>query len=1157
MPVHRLIAHLVAGALATQVASAQGTVSAGVAETARASSQFVQPAPNDANAPLLRTAVVLDVHDVPLREALNEIARQMGGRLLYDEAVASLDVRVTLEGRMAAGDALRQAITHTGVKIFVPEKGKLVVLKLVGDKPAADSVRVRGTVVDSATREPIASVRVSVDGSNRQATTDERGNFILARVSSGSHVLSAHRLGYSPLRRTIVLEAGRDTSIVIVLRSAPNRLKEIVTTGAGDREKLEIGNSVVKINVDSIMATTPVATMSSLLAFRVPGLMTQRGSGAVGSPTRLRLRGTNSIESDNAPIIILDGIRITNDVKTAESNTLYAGVVGGAGSNDLSQRLDDIDPNSVASIEVLKGPAASTLYGSDAAAGVIIIRTKRGQAGPPRWTAYADHRILSQTKDYEFPVKQLGGPVSGGGYWDTNCNLYAQSMGQCVPADVDPVGFNMLQDPRFTPQATGYTQSMGMNVTGGNEGLQYYLGGTYLRQLGTAKLPEVNQTWIEAGRGGKPLPEEIIRPNARRNASVNSRITGTFMGHSNFALGASFISQYQRVGNDGMSALLGSSAIRMPNDTSPVDGWASWYGQRTEHVKHVIGNATINLQPQWWGGDVVSGNVTYGWDYSMNDDRYEAPRNSCAPLCQGTNDQGYLGYINAGRRSNSSQSLNLGTTVNLPVTSWLSSHSRLGANYQKNKTYSLYGNNSNLGVGRGLYTARGTDFISELGDERATAGWYFEEQLNLRQDRLFVTGGLRQDAGSAFGDAIAQPVYSKWNVSWVASEEPFFRPLRQYVSLFRVRFATGSAGIMPASTARLRTYAMQGNFVLDNGSPTGDFAELASPGNPNLRAERSQEYEGGFDIDLFDQRVAFDATWFRKFTRDAIYRGPVAGSVGPSVTRAFRANVGDVYNKGFELGSTVRVLDNNAVSYVVRGSLSSSTNELTRLAPGIVSFISLSASGDLYTGNETRVVENYPLFGRWAYPITGWADENQNDIIDPWEVHVGDSLSYVGPNSPKYVASLNNHLGFLGNRLTVDANFAYSGGMTQFNSARRSIAQRLSVNQGLDNFEDQACIMATYSVGNRHATDWCFMETVKVLRFQDLSVGYMLPTSLVKSMHVRSASVHLTANNIAHWSNYHGIDPGINTTPVNGNAVVAGAAFPAPREYGIRVQVQF
>jgi hypothetical protein len=140
----------------------------------------------------------------------------------------------------------------------------------------------------------------------------------------------------------------------------------------------------------------------------------------------------------------------------------------------------------------------------------------------------------------------------------------------------------------------------------------------------------------------------------------------------------------------------------------------------------------------------------------------------------------------------------------------------------------------------------------------------------------------------------------------------------------------------------------------------------------------------------------------------------------------------------------------------------------------------------------------------------------------------------------------------------LNANFAYTGGQTQYNALRKSIAQNTSIAAGLDgNLKEQACIVASVMQGQRRATDWCFMETVKSLRFQDLAITYEVQPSIARLFHANSASISLTGSNIYLWTNFKGRDPGYNTTPVSGNAVVAGPAFAAPREWGLRVRLGF
>lgn len=1109
---------------------------------------------------LLRQLITLDLTNATVGEALREVSRQLGGRLMFDEGANAIATRVEIqESEIAVGQALQRILAGTELQVSSTNRGGVLLIKQ--PQPAVapvDTVNVRGRVVDSSSGEPVTEVVITIDSRREHVVTDKSGNFLLSRLPAGEWALTFRRIGYNTKSVALDLTAGRDTSITVSLTSQPIRLAEIVSTATGDRRKLEIGHSTAGIgNVDSVMQVTPVSSVSQLIKNRVPGLLATTSSGAVGAPTRLRIRGISSIESNNEPVIVVDGIVISNSAATSITHTLNAGVHGGtnqSGANDLSMRLDDLDPNMIESVEVMKGPAASTMYGAEAANGVIIIKTKRGRVGPPSWSFYSDYRTLAQVKDYEYPVRIVGTTMKGGNSsMLLDCRISAQYLGNCRPTD-EVVGFNMLRDPLFTPQARGFTKSFGATVSGGTEGLQYFIGGTSTDQLGTAKMPEVNRTWIERARGGQKIKEELLRPNALRKNSMNARITGRIGSTASVALGANFISQTQRVGANGMAGLV--AAPRAQSDTTPVvSGWQSWYGKREQDIKHIIGNASGTWHPTWLNNAFFV-NATYGWDFSLRDDEYYAPKGSCHPLCAGTTDQGVLGYINTGRRTDFTQSLNLNTSFNYPLTSWLSTSTRFGGNFRRFQYYDLYGSATDLQVGVKLYAATGTKQVSNLGDTRTTAGWYLEEQLNFRQDRLFATVGLRQDAGSSIGET-EKPIFVKWNVSWLASEEKFF-PLRDQIDLFRVRFATGSAGVLPTTTARNRTYVMANNFVMEDGSANGFFAELGSPGDPELRAEHSREYEGGLDIELFERRLSFDLTWYKKFTKDAIDRGPVAGSVGASRLRPLLGNLGDVENQGYEFGSMLRVLDTDKISFDLSGHLASRRNKLVRLAEGNVSFISLNASGDLYTGNETRKVEGYPLFGRWAYPILGWADRDGDGMIDPLEVMVGDSLEFVGPSEPRYNAYVGSQIGLLNRQLMIAANFAYSGGQVQFNQLRKNMQQYAPAQQGMNaDLRAQACVVAGYAQGTRRATDWCYMETVKLWRLQDLSIRYILPSTLVRHIGASSGVLSLSTTNLKHWSNYQGRDPDVNTAPVTGNAILGGEAFGAPREYGIRLQLNF
>ncbi len=1121
----------------------------------------VQPhtAPSTAAAAerIMERSLSVNVSNVPLIDAARSVAKAANMKLTHTDDLGRVTSRVSLKKtNVTLKDAFSALLSGTEFQARIIPPNEVVITRRAKDAESQDSAVIRVLVVDSVSQQPVPSVMVEITGTNKRVLTDAKGLAVLNNLAPGEYRINARRLGYSTMSRTVTLGVGETIAVNFSLKVAANTLNEVITTGSGERTKLEVGTSIATIDAAKVMEETPVATLSELLATRVPGMGSLSSSGAVGSPKRFRIRGNSSIEALNEPLFILDGVRISNSVTTAQANSLFSGVVGSAGQNDFSQRLDDIDPNMIESIEVLKGPTASTLYGSEAANGVVIIKTKRGKAGPTRWSLYADHRELVQSKDYAFGIQQIGYPLAGGAGLSPACTLASMSSGGCIPIEGEFVGFNMLDDERFTPIGRGYTQSFGATASGGNDKLRFSLSATHLNQLGNAKLPNVNSKWIEDSRGGQKLSEEIKRPNARNNTSGSARIDGSLIGSSDFALSTTFSQSYMRAGNQGMTAIVGE--VRQPTDTTPVTGWTDWNGTRTQDVKKINGSGVINMRPTW--RDVLfTGSATYGWDFNLNDDVWYIPRGSCTPLCTSTTDNGVKGFVNAGRRTDFIQTFRLVGGGIKQVMPWMKADIRVGMDFSKTNYWWLYGSAADLRLGQKFYAANGTKNIQDIGDARATAGYFFEPTVSFR-DRLYFTMGLRADAGSALGDEVA-PKYPKYNVSWVLSEESFFpESWANVIDMFRLRAAYGKAGVLPTSNARIRTYSASTGFVLESdngGSANGSYAQLTGPGNLWVRPELSGEYEGGFEIQFLEQRFGLDVTYFRKLTNDAIHGSPLAGSVGAGVTYTNKLNVGNVVNKGFEIQGNARLVDRDVVSYNVNGYVAQAKNKLTKMDYDLVSHSALNASGDVYTGNSTRVVNGYPLFGRWAYPILGYADANGNGFIDPNEVRVGDSLVYLGAPTPRFTAGVNHSLGFFRNLIMVNANFSYINGMSQFNTLRKDNLSRLAPSQGLGSLGDQACLVAASATGERRATDVCFYESTNTLRLENLAVSYQLSPTLAKKVRASSARIALNANNVFVWTNFNGRDPNVNSQPVNLNSAEAGSVFAAPREIGFRVSLTY
>ena len=220
--------------------------------------------------------------------------------------------------------------------------------------------------------------------------TSDCGRFTLKAVPLGKQVLSARLFGYHPIDRTVTVVDSIRSMVNIVMVPVPTVLSGVVTTATGLQRKIEVGNDITSINVDSIRQVAPITSVTDLLETRVPGLTVLHSSGVPGDPSRLRLRGVGSPTLNNDPIVVIDGIRVYASQSDTRNNNLAPALTGGSGAVHgyaAPSPLDQIDPSSIETIEVFKGPSASALYGSDAANGVIIITTKSGRAGPVHWSS--------------------------------------------------------------------------------------------------------------------------------------------------------------------------------------------------------------------------------------------------------------------------------------------------------------------------------------------------------------------------------------------------------------------------------------------------------------------------------------------------------------------------------------------------------------------------------------------------------------------------------------------------------------------------------------------------------------------------------------------------------------------------------------------------
>ncbi len=741
----------------------------------------------------------------------------------------------------------------------------------------AQTGSVSGVVNDSLTGQPVGDAVIRAGGTSLSSRTNIRGQFTLAAVTGTTVNLIVTRIGYQPVTRSATVGA---TNVSIQLTKTVLRLDELVVTGqAGDTEIRALGNVVGVLDMAAAQLITPSKGVQEALSVAVPGLQVQRASGQLGSGGVTRIRGVSSLSLSSEPIIFIDGIRADN---TAGSNS-----IGFAGGGDTPSRINDIDPNDIESIQVLKGPSAATLYGTEASNGVIQIITKRGTAGRPTWSTElraGANWLPSPEKLYEgIYYKDNDGVVQ-------HLNLIENDIAR---------GFG-------SPFSTGKPVGGTVSVQGGTEAIRYFFSGSYDRDEGIVSynwLNKLNGTANLSYFSGEKLDVDLsmgyTRSKARAASATQPMTTYLIWGcPSNSCI-------FPGLGpdDDGRGYLAGVT----PEAFEEIEG--------LDNVDRSRLGLTFTHRPKGW----LNHRFTLGGDFTNNASSLYFPRGSHAALGvpQGakvvSNDRS--AFVTA----------DYSATVTASLGASLGSQSSAGVQYYQKHFTQISGQGEGFPI-RGVNTVSGGGTRQgfenpDFNLESKTVGVYVQEQLSWK-DRFFLTGAVRGDDNSAFGVNYDFVVYPKVSASWVFSDEPFF-PQSPLLSALKLRGAWGKAGQQPNAFAAVQTY---GPSVGSGGTPT---VTPLNVGNADLKPEVTREIETGFDASLLSNRVSVELTYYNKVTKDGIFSALSSPSSGFPGNQFI--NIGEFTNRGFELALGGSLINRNELRANVRGTLATNKNEINVL----------------------------------------------------------------------------------------------------------------------------------------------------------------------------------------------------------------------------------
>ncbi len=956
----------------------------------------------------------------------------------------------------------------------------------------AQETRITGRVTDANDNRPIPTVAIQVTGTTIGQNTTDSGAFNL-RVPADAKTFIVRRIGY--LAQTITITPGKTEYTISLQRDVLHLEAQVVTGVATSVASANAANAVSVVSTQEVNEV-PSPTIENSLEGKVPGAVIESNNGgAPGGGIQIQVRGITSINGNAEPLYVVDGVIVNNQTIDAGENAINksgggqtqtgATCTGCPSTEDNGvNRIADINPDDIASIEILKGASASAIYGSKASAGVIVITTKRGTTGKPRWdvSGLVGHYQLAN----EYPVRQFP-TLASAQAWYAN-DLKGGATGTALATDNAFIASIYAPGQDYQRQLFGNTAASyqtNIDVSGTSGGTQYYVSGLSKYDNGAQLNTFYNKQ------------------------SLNMTVTQTFTQNLSVTAGGNYIhddTQRGITGNDNIgispyNVFSYTPQIEAFNHPGPDGAWPlNYFGTANPIADAVdintpqlesrfIAHGSINWTP--WSTAHQSLQLTGigGADLSSFSANFYAP-----PTLQVEYEEpdGQPGASESNNATVDYMDYSLNGTYHNTILSWLDATTAIG--YERDRRslnnpvvtgYDLLSGVNSPEAGTVL-----NSFYSQ--SEQLDQEFYVQEQLLALDSRLAVTGGVTGERSTADGDISKFYYYPHYAASYRL-------PLPQALSFmdnFKLRAAYGQAGNLPLYGQKYTPYNAQ---LLDGANGVQLPTTL---GEANIKPESSTETELGFDATMLKSRAQFTFTVYQKRLTNLILQASVAPSYGYSQTYV---NGGEFTNQGLEmqfLSTPIEMRNgftwNNTVSFARNYSVVNATP--------VPAF---------FAGNSFGFGSDFVAQGRAL-----------TDIVDPNIVNPNGQYLQVGDFANGYLISMSNEFTWHSFRLYGMFDWSRGGNTVNLTDLYFDTSTPLG---SLSAVSDSAASQKRLALLGAGAEP--YVETASFFKVRELSLSYTLPSRLVGSVftgRISSARLSLNAYNLFAIFNYHGLDPEVS-----------------------------
>ncbi len=992
---------------------------------------------------------------------------------------------------------------------------------------AQGTATIAGTVTDSSTQQPVPGVQVTVAGTQRGTLTDDGGRYALRGLPAGTVTVRVQRIGYAPVERSVAVGANLTADVDFVLTPVARVLTEVVATGYGTSIRRDLSSSVSSVGAEELTGTT-LAGVDAALQGKAAGVQVIQNAGNPGVGITVRVRGAASISASNQPLWVIDGVPMIR-----EDFSQIA-----VGGQDITA-VTGISPDEIESIDILKDAASAAIYGSRAANGVVMIRTKRGRAGRPKFSfnmytgLQESAKKLDLLNSREF-VEYANEAFTNDGY---------------APVFEPGVDDAISTDWQQEVLRTAPVSDVFLSVDGGNERVRYLVSGSYFDQKGIVIGSGYDRQTIRANLDFDPTSRLSFRSSIALSRELHERIENDNTIEGVYANAIANLPMFPVRRSDG--------SFTDPNDVVGVDDDVPLTYINPVAVAELSFNESRALRSygtiegSYRISDDFRLNARAGYDVlNLRDLAWESPNviGSLGESVRGRSVQAnntatrymlesYLGYDYGG--SFAQVNLTGGASVE-----WNTEENDfLRGEGFAHTAFQYPGNAGRITTYDGDRT--GNNLVSFFGRANATFA-----------DRFLFSGSIRADGSSRFGQENRYGYFPAVSLGWILSDEPAFSALKNVADV-KLRASYGETG---------------NQDIGDDFAPLARYSEAkyaGAPGiapeniaNQELKWETNREYDVGIDVGLMNGRINVVADWYLKQTDDLLIQRPITRTSGFS---SFWDNIGNIENRGFEFGISTVNFDpptSDGFRWETNFNISWNKNKVTTLyndEPFNAGFDGIN-----------RYEEGLPMGAFYTVKFIGVDPDNGNALFvdldgDGETGEDPDDRMMVGSPHPDYWGGLTNTFAFKGFDLRTFVQFSQGGEI--YNGLRAYADDGVwslgdnKLRHVLDRWQQPGDITdvprASWDgVSQAYITTSRWIEDASYVRIQEITLGYKLPGRFAGMANLADARLFVSGRNLKTWSDYMGFNPEANSAGSSSNTTMSNEFYSYPLARTITFGVQ-